>query len=146
MARAEVIGRRFAGCADAGHLTCSSAPRARGGAIVKPANSVLSGLGTTVFEVMSRLAIEHGAINLGQGFPDEDGPEDVRRAAAEAAVEGPNQYPPMMASMLASGIEASSSTDTNSSVAPSCNRMTFFAMGTSLRLSVLLGEADGKFH
>ncbi len=53
---------------------------------MKPANSVLSGLGTTVFEVMSRLAIEHGAINLGQGFPDEDGPLDVRRAAA-AAVE-----------------------------------------------------------
>ena len=63
---------------------------------MKPANSVLSGLGTTVFEVMSRLAIEHGAINLGQGFPDQDGPEDVRRAAAEAAIEGPNQYPPMM--------------------------------------------------
>ena len=63
---------------------------------MKPANSILSGLGTTVFEVMSRLAIEHGAINLGQGFPDVDGPEDVRRAAAEASVEGPNQYPPMM--------------------------------------------------
>ncbi len=63
---------------------------------VKPANSVLSGLGTTVFEVMSRLAIEHGSINLGQGFPDEDGPEDVRRAAADAVVAGPNQYPPMM--------------------------------------------------
>ena len=53
---------------------------------MKPANSILSGLGTTVFEVMSRLAIEHGAINLGQGFPDQDGPEDVRRAAAEARV------------------------------------------------------------
>ena len=63
---------------------------------MKPANSVLSGLGTTVFEVMSRLAIEHGSINLGQGFPDEDGPEDVRRAAAAATVDGPNQYPPMM--------------------------------------------------
>ena len=63
---------------------------------MKPANSVLSGLGTTVFEVMSRLAIEHKSINLGQGFPDVDGPEDVRRAAAEATVDGPNQYPPMM--------------------------------------------------
>jgi aspartate/methionine/tyrosine aminotransferase len=63
---------------------------------MKPANSVLSGLGTTVFEVMSRLAVEHNSINLGQGFPDEDGPEDVRRAAAEATVDGPNQYPPMM--------------------------------------------------
>jgi N-succinyldiaminopimelate aminotransferase len=63
---------------------------------MKPANAVFSGLETTVFEVMSRLAIEHGSINLGQGFPDEDGPEDIRRKAAEALMEGPNQYPPMM--------------------------------------------------
>ena len=45
---------------------------------------------------MSRLAKEHGAINLGQGFPDVDGPEDIRRFAAEEIVNGPNQYPPMM--------------------------------------------------
>ncbi len=63
---------------------------------MKPANTLLSGYGTTIFEVMSRLAIEHGAINLGQGFPDEDGPEDLRQKAAEALLEGPNQYPPMM--------------------------------------------------
>lgn len=63
---------------------------------MKPANSILSGYGTTVFEVMSRLAIEHGSINLGQGFPDEDGPADVRRVAAAALESGPNQYPPMM--------------------------------------------------
>ena len=63
---------------------------------MKPSNSILSGLGTTVFEVMSRLAMEHGSINLGQGFPDRDGPEDVRRAAAEFSQNGPNQYPPMM--------------------------------------------------
>jgi aspartate/methionine/tyrosine aminotransferase len=63
---------------------------------VKDANSVLSGYGTTVFEVMSRLAMEHKSINLGQGFPDEDGPLDVREAAAWALTEHPNQYPPMM--------------------------------------------------
>ena len=63
---------------------------------MKQANSVLSSYGTTIFEVMSRLAIETGAINLGQGFPDEDGPEDIRRAAAEALMAGPNQYPPML--------------------------------------------------
>jgi N-succinyldiaminopimelate aminotransferase len=62
---------------------------------VKPANSVLGGYGTTIFTVMSALAAEHQAINLGQGFPDEDGPEDVRRVAAEALLAGPNQYPPM---------------------------------------------------
>ncbi len=37
---------------------------------MKPANAILSNLGTTVFEVMSRLAMEHGSITLGQGFPD----------------------------------------------------------------------------
>ncbi|MDX1401811.1 MAG: aminotransferase [Kiloniellales bacterium] len=63
---------------------------------MKAANSVLSGYGTTIFEVMSRLAIEKGAVNLGQGFPDVDGPEDLRKLAADALVEGPNQYPPML--------------------------------------------------
>ncbi len=64
--------------------------------MVKQANSVLAGFGTTIFETMSALAKETGAINLGQGFPDEDGPEDIRAAAAKAFMEGPNQYPPMM--------------------------------------------------
>jgi aspartate/methionine/tyrosine aminotransferase len=58
-------------------------------------NTIYSGLGTTVFTVMSGLAVEHGAINLGQGFPDEDGPEEIRKIAAERLVKGPNQYPPM---------------------------------------------------
>jgi len=59
-------------------------------------NPVIDARKTSIFEVMTRLALEHDAINLGQGFPDEDGPEDVRRFAAEATVAGPNQYPPMM--------------------------------------------------
>jgi aspartate/methionine/tyrosine aminotransferase len=63
---------------------------------MKPANSVLSAYGTTVFTVMSALAVEHGAINLGQGFPDEEGPEDIRQVAAETVITGPNQYPPML--------------------------------------------------
>lgn len=59
-------------------------------------NPVFADLPVSVFEVMSRLAREHSAVNLGQGFPDDPGPEDVRRKAAEAVVEGWNQYPPMM--------------------------------------------------
>ena len=59
-------------------------------------NSVFATLPTTVFETMSRLAREHDAVNLGQGFPDDPGPEDVRRKAAEAVISGWNQYPPMM--------------------------------------------------
>ena len=59
-------------------------------------NSVLAGLPVTIFEVMSQLARDHAAINLGQGFPDDPGPEDVRRKAAEAVLDGYNQYPSMM--------------------------------------------------
>ncbi|WP_103719287.1 aminotransferase [Bosea psychrotolerans] len=59
-------------------------------------NPIFSALQTSVFEVMSRLARETGAVNLGQGFPDDPGPEDVRRKAADAVVNGWNQYPPMM--------------------------------------------------
>jgi N-succinyldiaminopimelate aminotransferase len=57
-------------------------------------NPIFANLPTTVFERMSALARETGAINLGQGFPDVDGPADVREAAAVATLEGPNQYPP----------------------------------------------------
>ncbi len=50
--------------------------------------------GPTIFAEMSALAARTGAANLGQGFPDEDGPEWIRRAAAEAILGGINQYPP----------------------------------------------------
>jgi len=62
---------------------------------MKPLNPTFSGLGTTIFSVMSGLAVQHGAINLGQGFPDTDGPLEIRERAARALTEGPNQYPPM---------------------------------------------------
>ncbi len=57
-------------------------------------NPVFAKLPTTIFTHMSALAVEHGAINLGQGFPDEDGPLSIRQAASKALLEGPNQYPP----------------------------------------------------
>jgi N-succinyldiaminopimelate aminotransferase len=59
-------------------------------------NPVFANLPVSVFEVMSRLAREHDAVNLGQGFPDDPGPLDVRRKAADAVVDGWNQYPPML--------------------------------------------------
>ena len=62
---------------------------------LKPANELLSGIGTTVFTVMSALAVQHGAVNLGQGFPDTEGPADVLEAAAAALKDGRNQYPPL---------------------------------------------------
>ncbi|WP_052847570.1 pyridoxal phosphate-dependent aminotransferase [Streptomyces avicenniae] len=58
-------------------------------------NRRLDGFGTTVFAEMSALAVRTGAINLGQGFPDTDGPESVREAAVRALRDGRgNQYPP----------------------------------------------------
>ncbi|MFG3319640.1 pyridoxal phosphate-dependent aminotransferase [Streptomyces sp. NPDC048171] len=58
-------------------------------------NRRLAEFGTTIFAEMSALAVRTGAINLGQGFPDTDGPEEVREAAVRALRDGHgNQYPP----------------------------------------------------
>jgi N-succinyldiaminopimelate aminotransferase len=62
---------------------------------LKPANALLEQTGTTIFTIMSALAQQHGAINLGQGFPDTDGPADVVRAAADALLDQRNQYAPL---------------------------------------------------
>jgi N-succinyldiaminopimelate aminotransferase len=51
--------------------------------------------GTTIFTEMSALAVSTGSINLGQGFPDTDGPPEMLAAAAEALRSGANQYPPL---------------------------------------------------
>lgn len=56
--------------------------------------SRLQGFGTTIFAEMSDLAVRTGAINLGQGFPDTDGPAEVADAAVAAIRAGANQYPP----------------------------------------------------
>jgi N-succinyldiaminopimelate aminotransferase len=58
-------------------------------------NRRLSGMGTTIFAEMSALAVATGSINLGQGFPDTDGPRQIAQAAADAVLAGRgNQYPP----------------------------------------------------
>jgi N-succinyldiaminopimelate aminotransferase len=57
--------------------------------------SRLAGFGTTIFTEMSALAERTGSINLGQGFPDEDGPAEVLEAAAAAIRAGANQYAPL---------------------------------------------------
>lgn len=55
---------------------------------------IYAAMQTTIFEHMSSLAREHGAINLGQGFPDEPGPPELIEAAARALRDKSNQYPP----------------------------------------------------
>jgi N-succinyldiaminopimelate aminotransferase len=59
-----------------------------------PLATRLQGLGTTIFAEMSALALRTGSINLGQGFPDADGPESVLEAAVKALRGGRNQYAP----------------------------------------------------
>ena len=60
-----------------------------------PIQTKLPAVGTTIFTVMSALATEKGAVNLGQGFPDDPGPLAIRQKAADAVLNGYNQYPPM---------------------------------------------------
>ncbi len=63
--------------------------------ITPPLTSRLPKVGTTVFSLMSALAQQHGAVNLGQGFPDFDGDPALFEHVAAAMREGLNQYPPM---------------------------------------------------
>lgn len=58
-------------------------------------NPTYANMPVTVFEVMSGLARQFGAVNLGQGFPEAPGPLDIRQCAADAVLNGYNQYPPM---------------------------------------------------
>jgi N-succinyldiaminopimelate aminotransferase len=57
--------------------------------------SRLQGFGSTIFAEMTALAVRTGAVNLGQGFPDTDGPPEVLEAARAAIASGVNQYPPL---------------------------------------------------
>lgn len=61
---------------------------------MKTSSARVAGLGTTIFAEMSALAVRTGAVNLGQGFPDTDGPDDVIDAAVDAMRSGANQYAP----------------------------------------------------
>src|SRR5580693_6457181 len=54
----------------------------------------MQGFGTTIFAEMSALAVATGSVNLGQGFPDTDGPEELLSDAIAAIRAGSNQYPP----------------------------------------------------
>jgi aspartate/methionine/tyrosine aminotransferase len=63
--------------------------------MIQALNPVFASRPVTIFAVMSALARKHDAINLGQGFPDEDGPIELKEIAARAILEDPNQYAPV---------------------------------------------------
>lgn len=66
------------------------------GRLILPMNKIFADLPNTIFDVMSQAARDLNAINLGQGFPDDPGPLDIREKAADAVLNGYNQYPSMM--------------------------------------------------
>ena len=72
-----------------------TAPAAnRQSSVMSGFNPILSAQPPTIFDVMSGLARELNAVNLGQGFPDSDGAPDVREFAARSLMQDSNQYPP----------------------------------------------------
>jgi len=93
-------------------------------------DSKLPRVGTTIFTVMSRLAAETGAINLGQGFPDFEPPERLRRLVGEHLAAGHNQYAPMAGlPALAEAIAASAARRHGWRIDPA-NEITVTAGGT----------------
>ncbi|MBX3357695.1 MAG: aminotransferase class I/II-fold pyridoxal phosphate-dependent enzyme [Phycisphaeraceae bacterium] len=79
----------------------------------------LAPFGTTIFTEMTRLANEHGAVNLAQGFPDFDGPDFVKQAAHRAMLDGHNQYARMFGlPVLNTAIAASWKRDTGRDIDP----------------------------
>ena len=68
--------------------------RARGGRTREVAVQALRPFGTTIFTEMTSLAMKWSAVNLSQGYPDFDGPDEIKAKAAEAILRGPNQYAP----------------------------------------------------
>jgi N-succinyldiaminopimelate aminotransferase len=72
------------------HITGSWQRAARGAGLLSPDGS----LAPTIFAEITAAAVRHGAVNLGQGFPDEDGPIEILDAATRAIRDGVNQYPP----------------------------------------------------
>lgn len=100
-------------------------------------------VGTTIFTVMSQLAASHNAVNLGQGFPDFDGPQALRDALSEAMNAGKNQYAPaigwaalrqQIARKCAALYERSVDADTEVTVTSGATEALFAAIAAVVRL------------
>lgn len=99
----QIAADRGTGLSAAGRADAANAPGGTGGARQAPWQRTATGanlleadgrLGVTIFEEITTEAIRCGAINLGQGFPDEDGPAELKAAAQQAIADGANQYAP----------------------------------------------------
>ena len=96
------------------------------------ARSALGGFGTSVFTTYSQLARAHGAVNLGQGFPDFDGPEWIQDAAREAMRRGINQYAP-----------SPGSPRLRNAVAAACRRQFDLEYDPNREVTVTTGATEG---
>ncbi|MCB2251899.1 pyridoxal phosphate-dependent aminotransferase [Pseudomonas chlororaphis] len=99
--------------------------------------SKLPNVGTTIFTQMSQLAVETGALNLSQGFPDFDGPQALRDAVARHIASGHNQYAPMtglpalrqqVAAKIARSYGVQVNADTEVTIAPGATQAIFCAI------------------
>ncbi|AZD24224.1 pyridoxal phosphate-dependent aminotransferase [Pseudomonas chlororaphis] len=99
--------------------------------------SKLPNVGTTIFTQMSQLAVETGALNLSQGFPDFDGPQALRDAVARHIASGHNQYAPMtglpalrqqVAAKIARSYGVQVNADTEVTITPGATQAIFCAI------------------
>jgi methionine aminotransferase len=104
--------------------------------------SKLPNVGTTIFTRMSQLAVETGALNLSQGFPDFDGPQSLRDAVGRHVAAGHNQYSPMtglpvlreqVAAKIARSYGRSVSADTEVTITPGATQAIFCAVQALIR-------------
>jgi methionine aminotransferase len=104
--------------------------------------SKLPNVGTTIFTRMSQLALETGALNLSQGFPDFDGPQALREAVGRHIAAGHNQYAPMtglpvlreqVAAKIARSYGRSVSADSEVTITPGATQAIFCAVQTLIR-------------
>ncbi|MGE7960548.1 pyridoxal phosphate-dependent aminotransferase [Pseudomonas sp. NPDC089530] len=104
--------------------------------------SKLPNVGTTIFTQMSQLAVETGALNLSQGFPDFDGPQALRDAVARHIASGHNQYAPMtglpalrqqVAAKIARSYGVQVNADTEVTITPGATQAIFCAIQTVIQ-------------
>lgn len=101
---------------------------------MRPTAQRIEGFGPSVFSEFSALAARHGAVNLGQGFPDFDGPEEVKEAAVRALRDGPNQYAPSVGT-----------TRLRRAIADHCVRFYGESVDPETMVTVTSGATEGLF-
>ncbi|GBQ90745.1 aminotransferase [Asaia krungthepensis] len=105
---------------------------------MKSPNEFLNSLPTTIFTTMSQLAVAHDAVNLGQGFPDTEGPASLIEAAAAALKDGRNQYAPLTGlPELREAVARANNRDYGLTVDPACEVIVTSGATEALAVSLM---------